>query len=133
MNKFANARISRKFKHAKITRSTVLQGPIYLPLCNTANASIRRFNSLTAYFLTGIFTHLKLRLVDAIKIEVNDFSVASPAKHLYTICTVWSQHLRRWFNIVRMLYCTNILCLLGRIPYSTPCDRREIYQPSSPR
>ena len=33
-------------------------------------------------------------------------------KHLYNICTTWAQRLRRWSNIVQMLY--NVLCLLGR-------------------
>ena len=35
-------------------------------------------------------------------------------KHLYNICTTSAQRLRRWTNIVQMLY--KCLCLLGSIP-----------------
>ena len=43
-----------------------------------------------------------------------DGSTPVNTKHLYNICTTAAQRLRRWSNIVQMLY--KCLCLLGRIP-----------------
>ena len=59
--------------------------------------------------------------------------IPANTKHLYNICTTSSQRLRRWADVVQMLYkCfTNVLCLPGywssvlwNTTYYAPCCRQ---------